>query len=223
LQLFLNAPEQKASRLAGLEEITGIIRDCSILENLYQRHYETDDGQQLQEVATTSNNAFRNSMMALYTSVLKFQVTIITYHSGKKLQRLVDDVAKWTDWDGLTDEIRAAYKGLDSIAKRWITFGEQTDRELLKRSLEQRFQHLVANQNKLLDIQRNRDRSRHLKWLQSVGENVSASEFQNNLSGHRGKLETGEWLLADPKFMKWEKEPNQFLWLYGKGKPATLL
>jgi hypothetical protein len=176
------------------------------------------------KASATSHRDFRNTMMTLYTRILKFQATYVCYLSGKMVHRLANDVVKWSDWEGLMKEIIDANNKLNSLDKKWTSLGKQEDWELWIKRHEQDSRKLGGIQDgvdgiqsNFLDAQRDKDRSQLLEWLRTVGENVSASDYYNSVSGKRGKLKTGNWLLADPAFKKWESGLNKFLWLHGKG------
>lgn len=224
LQLLLNPSQQETSRLVGLTDIASIICECSMREELYRMRYEADNGKELQSALDASHANFRDTMRTLYTHILEFQATYVCYLSGKMLHRLANDMTKWSDWDGLMEKIRVSNAKLDSLDKHWAYLNKEECWKHWKKRLDQDSCNLEAIQDgvqkiqsSLFNAQTDKDRSQLLQWLRSVGESVSALDGYKTHSRKRGNLETGNWLLVDPAFRKWKREPNQFLWLHGKG------
>ncbi|GAP92625.1 putative ankyrin repeat protein [Rosellinia necatrix] len=217
LSLLLNPSEQDAALKDGLEYISSLIDQSLMWEDLYIRRYDT--GHNMSESSMPTHFAYKNALEKLYRQILKFQATSYCYCAGKAALRLVVDVAKLNEWNGLSDDIRAKEREFRSVSDSWRD--AKYDEECL--AAENRHKEALRHwqaigsgvsglQEAVCDAQEEKKRDGFLDWLCEV----DPSEIYNSA---RDSCEdgTGHWLLQDSKeFRTWESAPQSVLWLHGK-------
>jgi N-terminal domain of NWD NACHT-NTPase len=219
-KLLLNPPQQEASRVAGLDRIASIIRECSIREAIYRSRYETKNGNPMQDSPAISHIKYRDTLKNLYVQIITFQATYVSFLSGNTGKRWAQDIVNWKEWDKMVEDIVQKNNDIKSMDELWRDqrqqeewalrinqHHEQLERLDALRAEIQRFYDLVS------EAQNKSERSNLLGWLQTV----KPSTFYDDAIGKRGATATGNWLLEEEDFKNWKSKPNSFLWLRGKG------
>lgn len=215
----MNPSKQALSSAKGLEYISNLITQSSIREELYQRRYESSTGGANLESSLQARTGFRNSLRELYMRILKFQVKCVCYYSENGVLRLARDFVKWDDWDSLLQEIEDQEMSFQTITdackdERYEEECRAQDRRHKEnmKGVDSIGVDVLGLRKAIEAAQQDYQRKELLCWLSTI----DASQNYNN-ARLKHKAHTGDWLVNGANFECWQKEPNSFLWLHGKG------
>ncbi|PMD45652.1 hypothetical protein L207DRAFT_258385 [Hyaloscypha variabilis F] len=221
LPLLLNPSKQAAERVTDLNLIASILRECSIRESIYRRQYETSHGIDSQYRSLSDHKNYKDSIGALYVSILEFQTAHVCYLSGNTVVRVARDMVVWDDWGKMKEEISEKNAELRSVDQTWKLFSIQEDREKLEKRHKENLASLksitseISRLSTLIkDAQTDQHRSTLLKWLRDSAK-VDPSKFYGYCA-KRVQPGTGNWLLEDRSFENWKSKRNSFFWFQGK-------
>lgn len=222
-KLFLNPSKQAASLAKGLQDISSLLAQSRMREDLYVRQYEAKARTGNQNAPTLSHQEYKNSLEMLYREILRFQATSYCYYASNDAFRLGLDVVKWDDWEELLGQIHDKERRFAAIEALWRD--SKYDGECLE--VERRHQEILHQWDEIgTDLsslrtavelaQTEKSRQELLSWL----SDVDPSEIYNTARDRHG-AGTGEWLTRESQeFKSWKESPSSFLWLHGKGTSA---
>ncbi|KAL6695652.1 ankyrin repeat-containing domain protein [Trichoderma pleuroticola] len=216
LPLFLRPSTQAASLLKGLENITSLIVQSRMREELYYRRYKSCDSISGSEMV---HDDYKRTLEAQYREILRFQMTSYCYYANNGAFRLGLDIVKWNDWDTLMDKVHEKNQVFTQVSEIWRDM--QYDEECA--TAESRHHEIMKNwgttnisisslQKVIQDANAQDSRQDLLRWL----SDADPTAFYNaNRDMHENG--TGEWLLQEsPEFRAWKHNSSSFLWIHGK-------
>ncbi|OTA04302.1 hypothetical protein A9Z42_0048720 [Trichoderma parareesei] len=224
LPLFLNASAQAASLAKGLKEVSFLIAQSRLREDLYVRQYEAKARDPHQEPPRLSHHVYKDSLESLYREILRFQATSYCYYASNGAFRLGLDMVRWEDWDELLGRIHDREHNFTVVEALWrdmkydeeCSAAERRHQESLHQWTEMRTD-LSSLRSAVEHAQSNDSRRQLLTWLCDV----DPSEMYN-AARDKHAADTGEWLTSkSEEFKAWESSPSSFLWLHGKGVSAA--
>ncbi|KAL7809038.1 ankyrin repeat-containing domain protein [Trichoderma gracile] len=218
LPLFLNASKQAASQAKGLQDISSLIAQSRLREDLYYRRTEAKARVPHQE-PPLSHQLYKDSLEVLYREILRFQAKSYYHYASSGPLRLGQDMVKWEDWDKLLDRVIDSERKFAAVEALWrdLKYDEECS------ATERRYQESLRQWNEmrtdLSSLHRavehartDNARRKLLTWLCDV----DPSEMYN-AARDKHAADTGEWLTGkSEEFKAWESSPSSFLWLHGK-------
>ncbi|KAL7926925.1 ankyrin repeat-containing domain protein [Trichoderma austrokoningii] len=218
LPLFLNPSKQAASLAKGLQDISSLLAQSRMREDLYVRRYEAKARTHNQESPTLAYQEYKNSLELLYREILRFQATSYCYYASNDAFQLGLDIVRWDGWDKLLGQIRNQERRFSDVEALWRDFKydeECSDAKRRHQESLQRWGEICTNLSGLRTAvehaQTVNSRQELLKWL----SDIDPSEIYNTARDKHG-AGTGEWLTKDSEeFRAWKETPSSLLWLHG--------
>lgn len=216
LPLFLNQSKQAASRAEGLQEISSLLVQSRIREDLYVRQYEAKARTSIEDKLTLSHQEYKNRLEMLYREILRFQATSYCYYTRKNAFQLGLDVVKWDDWDKLLGQIQNQERRFAAIEKLWryeeVCLENERQHQESLHKLGEISTDVSGLRSAIKDAPTEERRQELLNWL----SDVDPSEIYNTARDKHG-AGTGEWLTRESEeFRAWKESPSSLLWLHGK-------
>lgn len=219
LPLILNPMDATASRLDGLDKTAAIIQECALRESLYEDRYEGVTAMPLTRKSDPKHVVYRESMKALYASILDFQVKFTHYLvSTNTASRFIRDIVCWDDWDTMIQEISQKNEDLRSLDRSWGQLVKQEEWDKMGQRHEEKLtaMDILTAETKriwrlLSESKEEKKRTDLLTWLGPRLPNYHdvASEKHKNTN-------TGHWFIQSDELKQWKGTPNSFLLIIGK-------
>ncbi|KAE8364900.1 hypothetical protein BDV27DRAFT_171969 [Aspergillus caelatus] len=103
--MVVQAAEQHALLLQGLESTSGLVLRLHVMENLYL-HSRPKQGVDLLE-------EFQGTLVSIYSKILEFQARAVCYVHRHSASQLLRDIFKWDGWAELLEGFETSQKSLD--------------------------------------------------------------------------------------------------------------
>ncbi|KAE8422505.1 hypothetical protein BDV36DRAFT_291331 [Aspergillus pseudocaelatus] len=103
--MVVQAAEQHALLLQGLESTSGLVLRLHVMENLYL-HTRPKQGVDLLE-------EFQGTLVSIYSKILEFQARAVCYVHRHSASQLLRDIFKWDGWAELLEGFETSQKSLD--------------------------------------------------------------------------------------------------------------
>lgn len=208
--------------MEGLANITNIITQSSIREELYHRRYELNDIPHNSKDFPTSHDVYRTGLKELYVQVLRFQAISICYYASNTAVRAGLDIVKWDDWATLMGDVEKQNSAFAKISDLWKDKKYEEDCMQLEERHQQHMKsiHCIeddisALRESVQSAQKVKGRRALLRWLSSTDP---SSNYNSARESHAREPITGDWLVKETEdFQRWKDSPKSFLWLHGKG------
>ena len=187
--------------MAGLQRIPDILQLYRIRESIY--------------ISAPGNRGdFQGSVIALYRTLLEYQVRVILYLQKHSVTRAAQNLTKMDDWKAYLSEIQKrddhcikVVQVLDSEQEQeqWrIHFGHLDSQTKVLEQISGNFQALLEQQ------QRMRHEGDATKCLQALSTDYDG---QKNFNPQRVPG-TCEWFLRDKRFLEWQNhKASSLLWV----------
>ncbi|PNP46217.1 hypothetical protein TGAMA5MH_02252 [Trichoderma gamsii] len=213
--LFLNHSRQAASLAKGLQDISSLLVQSRMREDLYVRQYEAKAQTREQEPSALPHQEYKNNLEVLYREILRFQATSYCYYTSNDAFRLGRDVVKWDDWDKLLGQIHNQERRFAAIEVLWRDSRYDEECSEVKKRHQESLHKLGEISTDLLSMrsaQIEKNGQELLDWL----SDVDPSEIYNTARDKHG-AGTGEWLtMESEEFKAWKESPSSLIWLHGK-------
>jgi hypothetical protein len=212
---MLRPGQQEEKRLKTLSDLTLLLSQCKMREELYERRYEgaineVDPKDSYLEHHVT----YKNSLRDIYIEILRFVATCCVYLSQNSLVRAARSSVAWDGWIDLNDGIIAKEKVLLNVEQLFDAFKVQEEwerRQDWSRRMLAKNQAIFEEVERIASMMQDEKRTKLLEWLTSV--NIDA-KYNNERERHREG--TGLWLVKGHEFGRWKQTPNSVIWLHGK-------
>ncbi|KAL7801237.1 hypothetical protein V8C44DRAFT_353803 [Trichoderma aethiopicum] len=218
LPLFLNSSKQAASLAEGLKEISFLIVQSRIREDLYVRQFEAKAHARGQDIPAIPHHEYKSSLEMLYREILRFQAASYCHYASNDAFRLGLDMVKWTDWHELLGRVHAQERNFAAVEALWRDFQYDEECSAAERRHQESLHQwsemgtdLSSLRSAVERAQAEKSRFELLHWLCDV----DPSEMYNAARDKHG-AGTGEWLTKESEeFKAWEESPASLLWLHG--------
>ncbi|KAH0490059.1 hypothetical protein TgHK011_001544 [Trichoderma gracile] len=218
LPLFLNASRQAALQAKGLQDISSLIAQSRLREDLYFRRYEAKARVPQQE-PPLSHQLYKDSLEVLYREILRFQAKSYCHYASDGPLRLGRDMVKWEDWDKLLGLVHDRESKFAAVEALWRDIKYDEECSAAERRYQESLHQWTEMRTDLSSLHRAVEHARSddarrklLTWLCDI----DPSEMYN-AARDKHAADTGEWLTGkSEKFKAWESSPSSFLWLHGK-------
>lgn len=220
---FFRASTQAVSLSKGLENVSSLIVQSRMREELYHRRYKPCDSISGSEIV---HDDYKRTLEALYREILRFQMASYCYYANNGAFRLGLDIVKWNNWDSLMDKVREKNQVFIQVSEIWRDMQYDEECATTKSRHHEIMQSWgttnisISSLKKVIqDANAQKNRQDLLSWL----SNADPTAFYNtNRDLHENG--TGEWLLQESsEFRAWKDNSSSFLWIHGKGTSEFLL
>ncbi|KAE9381121.1 hypothetical protein N431DRAFT_1674 [Stipitochalara longipes BDJ] len=200
----------------ALEYIANLLRQSRMREALYRERYEVANNYQNGHV---SHIEYRESLKALYVSILLFEATSVCYLSRKTASRIALDTIKWNNWKTLLASIKSQEEMFSSVNELWkeTKYQEECTAANLRHLQQLESMDAVSDEVSRLSglihqVQLDDERIKLLGWLSSID---TSKKYTAARATHTPR--TCDWLTHDSiDFQRWKGSKNSLLWLHGK-------
>ncbi|KAI2468443.1 hypothetical protein F4781DRAFT_432419 [Annulohypoxylon bovei var. microspora] len=208
LKVFAQAViDGRATRelVADQEPIIHIVRYYAEVEQCY---FGTDAS----STGAAEEPWLQTGLVELYASVLHYQLRVYQYYTEGKL-KLVAKSFLPSELKGLTDKVQKKKAIVDDLVREANLRRNVKDRTKLEAMLYKNKLSAIKIGTQLQQWRMQEKRRHVLDWVSEILPEGNSTKF------NKTKLVDGtcQWLLTNPEFKKWRKEPDPDLfWLKGK-------
>ena len=200
----------------GLETVAKVIAEYRIIEKLYLQR--TSEG----------STELENSIVDLYTLVLKFLIRAQQFYSKNTVERSVKNIFDRNKFQGYLDDIAKRQTGIEKYADlvdkqqrqnieeglEKLTLEEKDDYDRLRKALDdikRPINRMEGQLNAVHDNLKDSERQEILRWLSPI------PYIQHHVQSRTDILEgTGSWFLNDHRLIQWGSSSlSSILWLRG--------
>ncbi|KAE8168021.1 hypothetical protein BDV40DRAFT_295143 [Aspergillus tamarii] len=185
--MVVQAAEQHALLLQGLESTSGLVLRLHVMENLYL-HSRPKKGVDLVE-------EFQGTLVSIYSKILEFQARAVCYVHRHSASQLLRDIFKWDGWAELLQDFETSQKSLDRFTSL-IGHAELTQRleELLNTSRERDIWTTTS------------DRDKRVKAFFNL---LYTCPYKDRKDRNSKRVPgTCEWFTSHPRFKDWQQRTN---------------
>ncbi|KAL6797086.1 ankyrin repeat-containing domain protein [Trichoderma sp. SZMC 28012] len=216
LSLFLNPMDQAASLAKGLENISLLIVQGRMREDLYYRRYETRQSDD--QSSAVSHVLYKGSLEKLYRQILKFQATCYCYYANDGATRLARDLIGRYNWVGLMEQIQRQERQMGAIDRAWSDQQYNEECAAAEKRHKETIHSLMTAGADISSLRRaveeanaKQDHRDFYRWLCDVDPSDMYNAARN-----RHEAGTSEWFIEGQAFESWMNNPRSLLWLHGK-------
>jgi hypothetical protein len=217
---MLNPSTQGEARMKALSQITILLSQCRMREELYKRRYGSDMNDDDLRQSALEHTTYKDYLRDLYVKIFQFLATCVVYLDQNVVVRTAREIATWDGLASLSAEILDQEIALLAVEARFDAFKVQEEWEKQqdwnKRKLAED-QALAEEVARIADMMEDEKRKELLEWLTSI--NIDAKYNDERQKHQQG---TGKWLVKGKKFEQWKNTANSVLWIHGKGTWYTL-